>query len=203
MACAPKSGFDARRIVRIVEVRDTRDCVEVDDRLVPVPGSGDARPCDQCGRAHEIHVTVEVEGGAIFVVGASCARGSAFEPEIRRRVSSAKRRAELTRKLLKARVELARIVAVEAEVAALAVPPVIEDLDEIGRPTYVAGDARVYGLRGDSGGDPERIACAQSFWRDARRRERGVTRGRWEAEATVEELEKRLVQVETKEARGS
>jgi hypothetical protein len=50
-------------ITRILDVQDTRDRIEIGDRWVPVPGSGQRRACDRCCREHEIHVDVELSDG--------------------------------------------------------------------------------------------------------------------------------------------
>ena len=57
---------------KILSVVDTRQYEERGDRMVPIPGSGDARDCDRCGRAHEVHATVAYEGGRTAVVGTGC-----------------------------------------------------------------------------------------------------------------------------------
>lgn len=60
---------------KVVSVVDTREFVEGEnDKWYPVSGSGDLRPCDRCGKQHEIHATVEDAEGNIFVVGVGCAR---------------------------------------------------------------------------------------------------------------------------------
>jgi len=66
-------------IVAIESVVDTRDYEEgPDDKWVPIPGSGDKRCCDRCGRNHEIHwqVTVKDSGGKkeSRVMGGGCAQ---------------------------------------------------------------------------------------------------------------------------------
>lgn len=67
--------------MQIVEIRDTREKMEVDDgngdtRMVGIPGTGIRRPCDACGRVHEIHVHVQ-DGDKSLVVGLGCAKKDA------------------------------------------------------------------------------------------------------------------------------
>jgi hypothetical protein len=64
----------AEKIARILGVSDTRDRIEVGDRWVAVPGTGDLRPCDRCCREHEIHVDVELSDGRRVNIGSGCAK---------------------------------------------------------------------------------------------------------------------------------
>jgi hypothetical protein len=59
-------------VAKILSVVDTRSFEEQGDRWVPIPGSGDARECDRCGRLHEVHATVEYVDGKTAVVGTGC-----------------------------------------------------------------------------------------------------------------------------------
>jgi hypothetical protein len=56
---------------RILAIDDTRKWDWRRQR--PIPRSGVTRPCDHCGTAHEVHVTIEFEGRQL-VVGTTCAR---------------------------------------------------------------------------------------------------------------------------------
>lgn len=60
-------------------MQDTREFVEVDEKWVPIAGSGSMRPCDRCGRSHEIHATMEDSSGKIYVVGIGCAKQTSPE----------------------------------------------------------------------------------------------------------------------------
>lgn len=57
----------------ILGVVDTREYIEVDEKWVAVPGSGDCRECDRCGSRHEIHVQVRDANGSNWTVGTGCA----------------------------------------------------------------------------------------------------------------------------------
>jgi hypothetical protein len=95
-------------ISHILAVRDTRDRIEVGDRFVPVPGSGQLRPCDRCGREHEIHVDVELSDGSRANIGSGCAKGESMEVRgrLKSAVSAAKTRSKLRAELAVAREEL-------------------------------------------------------------------------------------------------
>jgi hypothetical protein len=69
---------------KILSIVDTRDKMTVldsrgEERIVGIPGTGDARECSVCGRTHEIHVTVDAWDG-VRVMGLGCAKKSGFGP---------------------------------------------------------------------------------------------------------------------------
>ncbi len=141
-------------IARIIAVRDTRDRIEVGDRFVPVPGSGDLRPCDRCCREHEIHVDVELSDGRRANIGSGCAKGETMEVQSRLKsaVSAAKTRSKLSAELAVAKDEHARALAAWREVEALhpPAPVLVEEIpDEHGRgvrQVWEMGDAHVWTL---------------------------------------------------------
>lgn len=72
------SVFDIYRYrilqMKIIAVIDTREYIQgPDDKFFPVPGSGDLNICDRCGKGHEIHYHIEIEGKG-KVVGGGCAK---------------------------------------------------------------------------------------------------------------------------------
>jgi len=69
----------AARIVEVIEVEDTRDYIEENDRFVPIPGTGIFNECERCGRRHEVHATVGLSDGTTAVVGTGCCRGESME----------------------------------------------------------------------------------------------------------------------------
>jgi len=123
-AAAERAERDAAAIVRIVAIVDTREWVEDEerDRWIPVPGTGDARDCDRCGRLHEIHATVETADGGLAVVGVGCAKGESVEKPLRSAASSAKTLARLRAQLAAAKQTAEREADIRAEVAALRFP---------------------------------------------------------------------------------
>jgi hypothetical protein len=105
------------KITRILAVRDTRDRIEVGDRWVAVPGTGDLRPCDRCCREHEIHVDVELSDGRRANIGSGCAKGESMEIQARLKsaVSAAKTRSKLREELALVQDEQARAAQAWAE----------------------------------------------------------------------------------------
>jgi hypothetical protein len=196
------------KIVRLVNVRDTRDRIEVGDRFVPVPGSGDLRACDRCGREHEIHVDVELADGRRANIGSGCAKGETMEIQSRLKsaVSAAKTRSKLRAELVTAKQELATASAVDAEVRKLSLPEprLIEEIpDPRGvRQVWAMDDAHVWVLPG-SKFDTERRQSLVSSWRNDRALERLRAHGLSHAylhiyKKHVDDLEDRLAKVERK-----
>lgn len=190
-------------IVRIVAVRDTRDVIEIDDRFVPIPGTGDARACDRCGRTHEIHVEVVLSDGRSSTLGAGCARGESVEiqSKIKSAISAAKTRSRLAAELADLRAQQAAYKAIAAEVEALELPAVTlveETVDERGRGprrVYAMGDANVWTLPGCDF-NAERRAALVSSWRSNRIAERGALRQVYSH--TIDDLETRLAKIDRK-----
>lgn len=116
-------------IVRILSIRDTRAFEDGDHGMRPIPGSGDARACDRCGRVHEIHARVELSDGTRATVGTGCMRGESMEVAkalasgARKATTVAKNRAIVRRLLADMRMALA------AEAVARTVP-MPEPIDE-------------------------------------------------------------------------
>jgi len=190
-------------IARIIDVRDTRDRIEIDDRWVPVPGSGDLRPCDRCCREHEIHVDVELSDGRRANIGSGCARGESMEVQSRLKsaVSAAKTRSRLRAELAVAKDEHAHSLAAWREVEALQ-PPSAELLEEIPhergvRQVWGMGDANVWVLPGAKF-DAERQGVLLNSWRSKRYKERGFERPPYSYQSRVDDLSDRLAKIERK-----
>jgi len=194
-------------IVRILAVHDTRDWIEDgDDRWVAVPGSGQARPCDRCGRDHEIHVEVLLSDGATALIGQGCARGDSMEADVKSAVSAEKTRARLARELAAVRARRAAAQAAWARVEWLSPPaPVLveERPGDRGRsPLQIwgMGSATVYC---HSGFDAERRRCLLDAWRHDRYAEQAdIPRGRggypelpWSFDGPIADLERRLAKI--------
>jgi hypothetical protein len=151
-------------------VVDTRDYEEINDRMVPIPGSGNPRECDRCGRLHEVHATVRYDDGRVATVGTGCMDLGA---EVGRKVA-----AKATR-LAKLRAEVAkadRLAATAAEiwttVCALPVPEITEDTRTYGA-GLACGDAFVccrFVRPGTADLDERRETVIRS-WRENRYRE--------------------------------
>lgn len=125
------------RIVELLSVEDTRDVIEEGDRWVRLSGTGDARPCDRCGRAHEIHATVRLEDGSSAVVGTGCMKASDLlqASTVRSAISRARRVQDLGLKLERTARRLAAARAIALEVQGLELPPVVrgEHVTESGK----------------------------------------------------------------------
>ena len=190
-------------IMRILDVRDTRDRIEVDDRWVPVPGSGQLRPCDRCCREHEIHVDVELSDGTRANIGSGCARGESMEVQKRLKsaVSAAKTRSRLRAELAVAKDEHDRAVAAWREVEELRVPlpELLEAIpDSHGmRQVWGMGDVNVWTL-GGRGLDAERRQALLNSWRNRRYAERGFKLQPYSYKQRVEDLTNRLKKIEGK-----
>lgn len=191
-------------ISRIIGVRDTRDRIEVNDRLVPVPGSGDLRPCDRCCREHEIHVDVELSDGRRANIGSGCAKGETMEVQSRLKsaVSAAKTRSRLSAELAVAKDDHRRALAAWREVEALSPPPA-ELLEEVAvthgtRQIWGMGDAKVWTVPGAKGFDAERRQALLNSWRSARYRERGFELPPYSYQQRVDDLTDRLTKIERK-----
>lgn len=191
------------RISRILDVRDTRDRIEVGDRLVPVPGSGDLRPCDRCCREHEIHVAVELSDGRRANIGSGCAKGESMEMQSRLKgaVSAAKTRSRLRAELAVARDEHARAAQAWHEVETLHAPTP-ELVEEVPGPHGVRqewsmGDANVWVLPGGRF-DAERRQALLNSWQNNRYRERGFTLQPYSYKHRADDLADRLAKIERK-----
>ena len=191
-------------ISRILDVRDTRDRIEVGDRLVPVPGSGDLRPCDRCCREHEIHVDVELSDGRHANIGSGCAKGESMEVQSRLKgaVSAAKTRSKLRAELTVAREEHARAEKAWREVQALHAPSptLLEEVPERHgtRQVWGMGDANVWTIAGSRGFDVERRQALDGSWRGKRYRERGFELPPFSYKQRIEDLTDRLAKIERK-----
>lgn len=164
------------KIVKVVSVVDTREYEEQGDSFVPIPGSGNANSCSRCGREHEIHWTVEVEGGEKAVVGGSCAKSDSID---RKSVMSAERFASREKRLEKELAtyegRLSELERVISEVAALPRPPftqgekILSDGSKI--PTLSMGDGGEIWCQFD-GFTEERKRVALHSWESRRIAER-------------------------------
>lgn len=184
-------------------MRDTRDRIEIDDRWVPVPGSGDLRPCDRCCREHEIHVDVELSDGRRANIGSGCAKGETIEVQSRLKsaVSAAKTRSKLGAELAIVRDDLARAEKAWREVEGLQ-PPSAELVEEISDPRgarqiWSMGDANVWVLPG-SKFDAERRQSLLNSWRRNRYKERGFDLPPYSYKQKAEDLADRIAKIERK-----
>lgn len=154
---------------RIVSVVDTRDFVEEGDRVVRIPGTGNDRPCDRCGRSHEIHVTVEHADGRTMVVGLGCAGRS--DADGRKVVASLTGLAKLRAQLAGAERRAARWAELVELVDAETVPEIVKlDTAESGNYWLGTADGTRLALVHTWADLAEREQCARSSWRSNRLR---------------------------------
>jgi hypothetical protein len=177
---------DARTIVRIVEVVDTREYEEIaEGKWAPIAGSGDRRSCDRCGREHEVHALVELSDGTTSILGTGCAerRFADMAAKFRSADSHAKTLARLRAEVTGLERKAAKQARIVAEIDASPVP-------ELTVIRCMEGDVEYAELRcGDEGFascrfsvrwngaplgvDEERKRCAVNGWKRARIFERG------------------------------
>lgn len=150
---------------KIIAVADTRDFIEHDDRWVPVPGSGDTRECDRCGRLHEIHATIEDATARTYTVGVGCA--NADDATARRLRADATREARSSARDARQQNAEQQLVSLIDTVNALPFPA-----DQIVHTTPASGpwtdtwEIDGLAVRGFAGSDPaERARCLESTWR--------------------------------------
>jgi len=190
-------------IKRILAVRDTRDRIEVGDRWVAVPGSGQLRPCDRCGREHEIHVDVELSDGRHANIGSGCAKGESMEVQSRLKsaVSAAKTRAKLSAELALAKEDYAKAQAAWEMVLKLPTPSpqLVEEVsDPRGmRQVWMMGDSKVWVLPGRTF-DAERRQSLLNTWRNREYDKYGFDRSPHSYKNTVEDFTDRLAKIDRK-----
>jgi len=69
--------MQSKRMWKIEMVTDTRSW---EPGYGYIPGSGDPRSCDDCGKTHEIHVQIRNrETGKVMVVGSTCAKKMVYD----------------------------------------------------------------------------------------------------------------------------
>lgn len=192
----------ATDIARVIRITDTRQYIEVDDRWIPVPGSGDVRPCDRCDRDHEVHAYVELVNGDTSVIGTGCARGSTMLPALRRGASRAKNTAKRQHQLAALRAEMASAETIIAEVESLTPPDAeCDGFRECGDiVAYRMGDASVWC---PTGFDEERARTLLQQWRRARTRERGMTRDPYSIRFDIEHLETLIARAKARAERDN
>lgn len=159
---------------RVERVRDTRSFEEDGDRWVPIPGSGDPRACDRCGRLHEIHADVVDATGRAAVVGVGCMNATVAE---QRRLSGKATRD--ARRAARARAQAAAKTAFDAH--AQAVAAMVFPRDQVQRQPADWGGKPAEEWRVQDAGPvivsewadhEERIRCLESNWRQRRMEER-------------------------------
>ena len=187
------------KIKKVHRVHDTRQYEEHSDgKWHAIPGSGDARDCDRCGRSHEVHADVETESGHLLCVGTGCmdAESADVASRIKSATSAAKTARRLEHELAGGRARQADYDRHKAEVEKLELPGVErgETGGGAGLTAWHMGDAQVKTHPGREF-DAERQRALTDAWRRNRMRERGhASQPHW----SEEDLERRLSQARSR-----
>jgi len=180
-------------VTTILRVVDTREYEEQGDRWVPVPGTGNARECDRCGRLHEVHAHVRYPDGSEAIVGTGC---MGLGADVGRRAAShAGTIARLGAQLRRAEAGLQEATELNAWAEAQVPPPIVAG-ERDGHPCLYCGDEWVLTEHARSPVEmTERRFSVVAHWRTARMYEHAGGRSIRPAYAWREEiryLERRL-----------
>ncbi len=200
------------KIAKVIRVEDTRQWEEgPDDRWYPIPGSGIENNCGRCGRAHEVHATVQLEDDSQMIVGTGCMRADEGEidSQIKSTLAAQKTLAKNRHLLQKYAALWAQRDAIYAQVDKLVVPPIVKNEVVAGRfgsekdkviVGFCMGDAFVRTYQDDrpTGSEQETLLWS---WRENRAREIGLTYELSGAGAWVHEIKKRIERIEKKLAK--
>jgi len=191
-----KGGLDPDTIVKILDVVDTRDYEEIDDRWVPIKGSGTESWCARCGRPHEVHATVQLADKRTAVVGTNCMKGSSLLPTAKAGASAAKTIAKWERKLAALKDRAKKYSTIWKQIQKMQPPPV-----EVGPSggkygtnfKVSCGDAFVYSRRKTEAEARKDSGFGVTHdWRERRLAERGMSYRDRAAGREAEELERKL-----------
>lgn len=183
---------------RILDITDTRQFEQdEDERWRAIPGTGDPRPCDRCGKEHEIHVSVEKESGERCVVGLGCARvGGGDDDTLKAGSSSATTLARLRAEAAHLRAQVAAWNEARAQVNALGAPSHVVTT-EGNHDVWTTEDGRSFVWVRATDDLTERLEALHDDWRKSLLKERGFDA--WnKAQARLEDVEKRLARAEKK-----
>lgn len=172
------------RIVRVHRVVDTREYEQGEgDRWHPIPGSGKPRPCDRCGRTHEVHADVETSAGARICVGTGCmtAESAEVQSKVQTAAAAAKTLARLEAQDAHLRRRQTEYDQHRTQVESMPLPAFEERAAarSDGRRTFAMGDAEVHGWIKSTADLEERKGAATRAWRERRMRELGAVPVYW------------------------
>lgn len=192
------------KIVKILDVVDTRSYEEVGERWVPIKDSGEKNECARCGRLHEVHAHVQLEDGSKAIVGTGCMTKDEVDPVVvKKMVQKAKVTRVLTTKAAYYQKLIDEMEAAWKKVDAMNFPRhSVENADlydeEDGRlrarrDKYTMGDVYVYDI------DPAHLSSEyasverlQQTWQRKRLQDLGITSEHWSAERELEQVQKKL-----------
>lgn len=182
------------KIVEIVSVVDTRQYEEVDERWVPIAGSGTTSTCERCGRGHEVHAHVKLADGSIAIVGTGCMGADSLNKKARGLASRAGSIRKVEAEISKLGRLIAELAAATAEVDALPVPAVTDDVKTFATgataPRVRVGDASGYVMNGVT--RERAIEVAVRNWKRNRLTDRGITAHHGHAHTYLEAAQLRL-----------
>ncbi len=204
----PWTKTTSPKIIRIIEVRDTREYEEVDERWVPIPGSGTVAICARCGREHEVHAEVELGDKTTAVVGTGCmTKGSLLAKKLAAGARAAKRLAALSAELTREKGRAKRYASVMRKVEAMTPLHITTTKVDDGRTVLRMGDARVW-YHGDwpparKSDQEEREQHLLRVWRRKRAAMLGVGYDERTASRQVIRLEEEIEKVRRRLAKSS
>lgn len=124
---APPVRAGRQKIVRVLEVVDTRQYEEIEEGVFkPIPGTGSPHLCSRCGRTHEVHALVELDDGQTELVGTGCASKASMDvaAQVKTEMARQKNIDKWTRVLASLERRRALWDAATKAVDAMPVPPV-------------------------------------------------------------------------------
>jgi hypothetical protein len=206
----PEKQPHIARIISIVDTRE-RELVEGEmgrERSVAIPGSGKQRPCDRCGKNHEVHAEVELSDGTRKTMGTGCA--VKHSPEVKSRLkgleSAAKTLGKRAHELagLQQKLEAQKVTNKQAEAAVGALTPpertiVPEPTDWAPRREWWRmGDEKLAVMDPSNAFETKTsLATLTGMWREKRLKENGYVKTYRLAQA-IEDLEKRVRKLRAK-----
>jgi hypothetical protein len=152
--------------MKILRIVDTREYEEAPSgKWVPIPGSGNQRECDRCGRLHEVHAYVETDDGRTMIVGTGC---MGLGPEAGRKFAS---KAATVARLTTEREHIMSLIgareAAEREVAMLTPPEPVDVSKPYGLGVEVGGFFAGYQWRTHARPRAEAVVDAERHWQEA------------------------------------
>ena len=178
--------------MKILKVIDTREYEEIaDGKWAPIPGSGNARECDRCGRLHEVHAYVEAPDGTTLIVGTGC---MGLGPEVARKLAS---KAGTIARLTAEREHVADLVvareAATREAAKLTAPEPVDVTRAWGECVGVGGFEACYRWSHSTRPKQEAVAEATRHWREAMVNQlAGTSTSAYALNDRLKQIEKRL-----------
>lgn len=193
------------KIVRIIEVVDTREYEQVGERWVAIRGSGESHTCDRCGRQHEVLASVELDSGKRAVVGTGCMTKDEVAPSTKMRLERRAKRVKSLNTQLDHWYKLdEEYKEIKKKVSKMKLPEYTvsnADLDysndKVRRDKYTMGDISAYNMKPDKNGEKYyTLYLLEGRWRAARENELGITYDHRHTLPRILEIERALKKLE-------